>query len=327
LLHLINKKLTFAFNQEIKLMNLSIVIPVYNEEGNLSILYERLITVCEKITKEYEIIFVNDGSKDSSLSIIKEFAQKNSKIIFVNLSRNFGHQIAISAGLDLAIGKAIVIMDGDLQDPPELIKELYDKYEEGFEVVYAQRKKRKGDPVLKQFASKTFYKFFRKLTSVDMPIDTGDFRIIDRKILDILKNMPEKQKYLRGQIAWLGFKQTAVFFERDARLHGQSNYTYGKLIQLAWFGITGFSSIPLSFIVRLGLFVTFFSFLLIFYFTFQSIMFDSIISNGIIILICTSFFGGIQLLMIGIIAEYINNININVQNRPLYIIEETNKVN
>lgn len=322
-----NKNLTFAFFMKNQKTIISVVIPVYNEAENLPILYNRLITSCNRFTTDYEIIFVNDGSNDDSLQVIKTLSNNDSKVFYVNLSRNFGHQIAISAGLDKAIGEAIVIMDGDLQDPPELIPELYKKHQEGYEVVYAQRKKRKGDPLLKQIATKIFYKFLRAMTAIDMPIDTGDFRLIDKKILAILKNMPEKQKYLRGQIAWLGFKQTAVFFEREARLHGQSNYTYGKLIQLAWYGITGFSNVLLSFIVRLGLLVTIFSFLIILYFYSRNIFFNESISNGIIILICTSFFGGIQLLMIGIIAEYINNININVQNRPLYIVEETNKDN
>lgn len=305
---------------------LSVVIPIYNEAENLLVLNERLHATCETITPNYEIIFVNDGSKDDSLLKIKQLAQQNTKVYYINLSRNFGHQIAISAGLDSANGQAIVIMDGDLQDPPELIFELYQKHQEGYDVVYAQRKKRKGDPLLKKIAAKVFYKLLSKITSFEMPLDTGDFRLINRKILDNLKKMPEKQKYLRGQIAWLGFKQTAVLFERDARLHGTSNYTYGKLIQLAWYGITGFSNVPLSFIIKFGLLITIFSFIAIVYMLVNYFFLNQLASHLIGIIICSTFIGGIQLLVIGIIAEYISNINTNVQNRPLYVVDETNKV-
>lgn len=309
-----------------KMTQLSVVIPIYNEAENLLVLNERLHATCETITPNYEIIFVNDGSKDDSLLKIKQLAQQYTKVYYINLSRNFGHQIAISAGLDSANGQAIVIMDGDLQDPPELIFELYQKHQEGYDVVYAQRKKRKGDPLLKKIAAKVFYKLLSKITSFEMPLDTGDFRLINRKILDNLKKMPEKQKYLRGQIAWLGFKQTAVLFERDARLHGTSNYTYGKLIQLAWYGITGFSNVPLSFIIKFGLLITIFSFIAIVYMLVNYFFLNQLASHLIGIIICSTFIGGIQLLVIGIIAEYISNINTNVQNRPLYVVDETNKV-
>jgi glycosyltransferase involved in cell wall biosynthesis len=304
---------------------LSVVIPVFNEAENLAILHQRLKTTCEKITANFEIIYVNDGSKDQSLAIIKNFTEKDSQVFYINLSRNFGHQIAISAGLDIANGEAIVIMDSDLQDPPELILELYQKHQEGFEVVYAQRNKRKGDPILKKIAAKVFYKILSRITAFKMPLDTGDFRLIDRKILENLKKMPEKQKYIRGQIAWLGFKQTGVLFERDARLHGKSNYTYGKLIQLAWYGITGFSNVPLSFIIKFGLFITIFSFIAIVYILFNYFVINQNISHLAGIIISCTFIGGIQLLVIGIVAEYISNINTNVQNRPLYIVDETNK--
>lgn len=304
---------------------LSIVLPVYNEAENLPILQSRLIKACKAITSNFEIIYVNDGSKDNSLEIIKQLANLSENVFYVNLSRNFGHQIAISAGLDIANGQAIVIMDADLQDPPELINELYSKYKEGFDVVYAQRMRRKGDPILKKIAAKFFYKILSNITSFNMPIDTGDFRLIDVKILDLLKKMPERQKYLRGQIAWLGFKQTAVLFERDKRLHGQSNYTYGSLIRLAWYGITGFSNVPLSVIIKIGLFLTLFSFSLILFALYGYFFSSSTIHVMPSVLLATMFLGGIQLLVTGIIAEYVSNINENVKNRPLYIVAETNK--
>ena len=188
--------------------DLSIVIPVYNEEAILPHMYERLIRALESVTGHYELIWVNDCSKDESLAILKKFSKQNPKSHFISLSRNFGHQKAITAGLDFCTGMAAVVMDGDLQDPPELIPELWQKYKEGFKVVYAQRRSRKGESFFKKATAKTFYRILNKTAKVDIPIDTGDFRLIDRRVIDTLKLMPEQHKFIRGQIAWIGFKQT-----------------------------------------------------------------------------------------------------------------------
>ena len=309
-------------------MKLSVIIPIYNEEKILAELYDRLSLSCNSITNDFELIFVNDGSKDNSLFGLIELSKKYSNAHFINLSRNFGHQIAVSAGLDASIGERVVIIDGDLQDPPELIPELYKKMDEGFEVVYARRRSRKGESIFKKATAKFFYKILRKITSIDIPIDTGDFRIIDRKVVEALKQMPEKNKFLRGQISWIGFKQSAVLFDRDERKFGKTGYPLSKMIKFAMDGITGFSEKPLAFVTRLGLWVSAVSFLVILYALYSHFLLERTITGWTSIIISSMFIGGIQLLSIGIIGEYISRINTNVQNRPLYIIESSslNKV-
>ena len=215
------------------MVELSVIIPVYNEEKNISLVYDRCITVAQKICSSFEIIFVNDGSKDDSFSIITQLSQEDARVKYIHLSRNFGHQIAVTAGLEASEGNHIVIIDADLQDPPALIEKLYLKAKEGYEVVYAKRNLRKGESAFKTITAKLFYRLLTKITSIEIPIDTGDFRIISRKVVDVLKKMPEQQKFLRGQIAWVGFKQTAVTYDRDERTDGKSGYTIRKMIRLA----------------------------------------------------------------------------------------------
>lgn len=304
-------------------MKLSVIIPIYNEEKIITQLYDRLALACNEVTNDFELIFVNDGSKDKSLLGLIELSRKHTNTHFINLSRNFGHQIAVSAGLDASVGERVVIIDGDLQDPPELIPELYNKMDEGFEVVYARRRSRKGESMFKKATAKFFYKVLRKITSIDIPIDTGDFRIIDRKVVDALKQMPEKNKFLRGQISWIGFRQSAVLFDRDERKFGKTGYPLSKMIKFAMDGITGFSEKPLAFVTRLGLWVSAISFLVILYALYSHFLLERTITGWTSIIISSMFIGGIQLLSIGIIGEYISRINTNVQNRPLYIIESS----
>jgi len=240
-----------------KEVELSVVIPIYNEAAVLPELYERIERAVAPVTERYELIFVNDGSKDHSLFELLKRAEENPRVFYINFSRNFGHQIAVTAGLDVARGKAVVIIDGDLQDPPELIVDLYRKYQEGYQVVYAKRAERKGESAFKKITAKLFYRVLRKITAIDIPLDTGDFRLVDRKVVDYLKQMPEQNKFLRGQIAWLGFKQTHVLFRRDERKYGKTGYSLGKMLRFAADGITSFSDRPLQLVTRLGFLISF----------------------------------------------------------------------
>jgi polyisoprenyl-phosphate glycosyltransferase len=302
-------------------IDLSVIIPIYNESGIIEELNDRLIKACRLITDNFELIYVNDGSKDNSFEILVQVTQTNKECNYINFSRNFGHQIAVTAGLDACRGNSVVIIDGDLQDPPELIPELYAKHKEGYEVVYAQRKSRSGESIFKKYTAKIFYKLLRKLTNVNIPVDTGDFRIIDRKVVDALKNMPEQNKFLRGQIAWIGYRQTAVLFDRQERKVGTSGYPFSKMLKFALDGITGFSDRPLAFVTRMGFWVSFFSFIVIIYALLSHFVLRQTITGWTSIIISTMFIGGIQLFSIGIIGEYISRINNDSRNRPLYIIE------
>jgi dolichol-phosphate mannosyltransferase len=304
--------------------DISIIVPIYNEEKNIPILYERLKNVANSISLNHELIFVNDGSTDASFFELMKLADNDDHVFYINFSRNFGHQIAVTAGLDYSKGDAVAIIDGDLQDPPELIPELYAKYKEGYEVVYAQRVSRNGENWFKKTSAKWFYRILRKMTSIDIPVDTGDFRLIDRKIVECLKQMPEQNKFLRGQIAWVGFKQTAVQFERQERIHGKTNYPFSKMLKLALDGITGFSDKPLAFVTKAGLFISIFSFLIILYAIFSHFVLHQTMRGWTSMIISCMFIGGVQLLSIGIIGEYIGRMNKNILQRPLYIVGKTN---
>lgn len=306
---------------------LSIIVPIYNEEQILPELHERLTAAAQQITEDYELIFVNDGSKDGSLYGLIQIAEKDPKSFYINFSRNFGHQIAVTAGIDNCSGNAVVIIDGDLQDPPELIPELYKKHKEGFEVVYARRENREGESFFKKITAKMFYRTLRNLTSVDIPLDTGDFRLIDRKIVDCLKQMPEQNKFLRGQIAWLGFNQTAVYFNRDKRKFGKSGYPLSKMLKFAMDGITSFSDKPLGFVTRAGFIISGLSFLVILYAIFAHFVLGHTITGWTSLIVSSMFIGGVQLVSVGIIGEYISRINKNVLNRPLYVIQDSNLKN
>ena len=303
---------------------LSIVIPLHNEEGNLSHLHQRLIPTVASVTQAYEIIYVNDGSKDATLSMVKALAVQDDRVHYISFSRNFGHQMAIMSGIEHATGDAVVIMDGDLQDPPELIPELWQKYREGFKVVYAQRRSREGETLAKKWTAKIFYRLLKKTTNIKIPLDTGDFRLIDRKVVEYLKQMPERHKFLRGQIAWIGFKQTAVFYDREIRLAGKTNFSFSKMFQFALDGITAFSNYPLRMATVMGFAVSAVSFLVILYALYSKFVLNRTITGWTSLIISVLFIGGVQLIAIGIIGEYISRINSDVRKRPLYVIEEEN---
>jgi dolichol-phosphate mannosyltransferase len=303
---------------------LSIIIPIYNEEENIFLLYDRLNTIIQNLGVSFELIFVNDGSKDQSISLIKQLAEKDDRVKFVNFSRNFGHQVAVSAGLDLCSGQAIVIIDADLQDPPELIADLYRKLKEGYQVVYAKRKQREGETFLKKITAKTFYRILKKITSVEIPVDTGDFRIMDRKVVDVLNGMPEKNKFLRGQIAWIGFNQTFVEYDRSERNAGQTGYTYRKMFRFAMDGITSFSNFPLKVASVLGFAVSGVSFIIMMYTLYVRFINGHYVEGWTSLMISVLFMGGVQLICIGMIGEYLSRMSDNIRGRPLYIVSETN---
>ncbi len=303
---------------------LSIVVPVFNEEQIIGQLVSRMVSAAESITQDYEIIFVNDGSRDKSLYLLKEECAKNSKLQYISFSRNFGHQIAITAGMDHASGDAIVTIDGDLQDPPELIKEMYQQYLEGYKVVYAKRSKRKGETFFKLVTAKIFYRLMASLVSFEIPLDVGDFRLITRDVLEYLKKMKESDKYIRGQIAWLGFKSTYVMFERDERKFGQTNYPFKKMMRLAFNGITAFSDSPLKVATTLGFTVCVISFFIILYALYGFFFDQETLPGWASTIISITFLGGVQLLCLGMIGEYISRIINNVRDRPLYVIDQTN---
>lgn len=304
-------------------IDLSVIIPIYNEEMNLVPMNNRIIAALTPLGIRYEIVYVNDGSKDNSLPIIMGLSEENSSVKFIDFSRNFGHQIAISAGLEHAVGERIVIMDGDGQDPPELIPDLLKKSVEGFEVVYAKRKKRKGESFLKKLTAKLFYRFLAKITQIEIPLDTGDFRLIHRKVQKVLLNMPEQHKYLRGQIAWIGFNSTFVEYDREERMGGNTKFTYGKMMRFATDGISGFSNWPLKVATMLGFAVSGIAFMLIIYSLYQK--FYGFTEVGWTSLhISVLFLGGVQLLGIGILGEYLGRVSENVKNRPTYIVKNSN---
>ena len=303
---------------------LSVIIPVYNEEGNLELLFKRLEKVLSSTDATPEYIFINDGSLDHSMEIIRQLAMKDSRVKFIDFSRNFGHQTAVTAGLDYCNGDCAIIIDADLQDPPEMITELYNKWKEGFEVAYARRRSRRGENFLKKWTARVFYRLLKKITSIQIPVDTGDFRIIDRKVINVLKQMPEQQKFLRGQISWIGFRQTAVEYDRDERHAGKTGYTYSKMIRFALDGITSFSNFPLRFATMMGFLVSAIAFLLILYALYQRLVSREFVPGWASLMLAILFMGGVQLISLGIIGEYISRMDVNVRKRPLYIVRESN---
>ncbi|MBI1287229.1 MAG: glycosyltransferase [Flavobacteriales bacterium] len=304
-------------------MSLSVIIPVFNEEANVLPLYERLKKVCEALSEpSTEFLFVNDGSTDRTLEVVKGLSKTDSTVSYIDLSRNFGHQVAVTAGLDHCKGDLVVIIDADLQDPPELIPEMIAKINEGNDVVYARRLVRKGETFMKKLTAKLFYRLLRSITSVEIPVDTGDFRVITRRVVNILNEMPEREKFLRGQIAWIGFSQTYVEYERDERVAGKSNYTWRKMLRLALDGITSFSNFPLKVATVSGFVMAFISFLLMLFALYSRFVWKVYEPGWTSLMLSVLFIGGIQLVAIGIIGEYIGRISTNVKQRPLYLIRE-----
>lgn len=304
---------------------ISIIIPTYNEEESLPYLYERLKDLMNSIEKyQFEILFVNDGSKDNTLQKIKELRQKDDRINYVDFSRNFGKEVAMMAGLDYATGDAIVFMDADLQDPPELIPELIQYWEQGYDDVYARRRTRKGETWLKKFTSKMYYKVLQHLTKVDIQRDTGDFRLLDRRCVNALKKLRESQRNTKSMFSWIGYKKKEVLYDRDPRVAGTTKWNYIKLVDLAIDGITSFTTSPL----RLATFIAIPTFMVLFgYFAYviaKSIIIKEAIQAFQAIILLILFFSGIQILLFGIVGEYLGRIFKETKNRPLYLVNEYN---
>ena len=304
---------------------ISIIIPAYNEEESLPLLYDRLKKLMDDMKNyEFEILFVNDGSKDKTIEIIKDIRNKDERICYVDFSRNFGKEIAMIAGLDYATGDCVIFMDADLQDPPELIPELVKYWEEGYDDVYAKRRSRKGETWLKKFTSKMYYRVLQHLTKVEIQEDTGDFRLLDRRCVNALKKLRESQRNTKSMFSWIGYKKKEVLYDRDPRIAGTTKWNYKKLIDLAIDGITSFTTSPL----RLATYVAIPTFIVLFiYFIYvivKSIVIHEAIQAYQAIILLILFFSGIQILLFGIIGEYLGRIFNETKNRPLYLINEYN---
>jgi polyisoprenyl-phosphate glycosyltransferase len=300
----------------------SVVVPVYNEEEVVAESCKRLKKVMDEMNIVYEIIFVNDGSRDKTAFILRKICDEDKNIKLLDFSRNFGHQIAITAGMDYSQGDSIVVIDGDLQDPPEVIPLMIEKWKEGFDVVYGKRAERKGDTFFKKFTAAVFYRFLKKMTDVDIPVDTGDFRLIDRKVCEALKLVNEKNRYIRGIISWLGFKQTGVEFVRDKRFAGETKYPLKKMIKFAFDAVTSFSYKPLKLASYVGVMLSVCSFAYLVVVICQKLFTNSTTPGWASTLAVSLFFNGIVLLMLGIIGEYIGRIYDEAKGRPLYIVRE-----
>lgn len=299
-------------------MLLSVIVPVFNEEEIVAKTYSVLEEELKDV--EHELIFVNDGSKDKTREIVESLLEGNPNNKIINFSRNFGHQAAFSAGLDKATGDAVVIIDGDLQDPPSLIHEMLEKWREGYQVVYAQRNKRAGETIFKRFTAFAFYRIIGKLTSIDIPPDTGDYRLMDRVVVNQLKNLPERSRFLRGLVCWVGFKKIGVKYDRAERTAGESKYPLKKMVRLALDGITGFSSAPLKISFYAGLFATFIGLGLFIWSILEKFLSpETTVPGWASLMTAIVFFGGVQLISIGIMGEYIGRIYDEVKQRPLYI--------
>lgn len=299
-------------------MLLSVIVPLYNEE---EIVEKTFLTLEEELKNiEHQIIFVNDGSKDRTREILEQLLQKTPYNELVNFSRNFGHQAAFSAGLQHAKGEAVVIIDGDLQDPPSLIHEMLAKWQEGYQVVYAQRHKRRGESLFKRFSAFCFYRIIHSLTNIEIPPDTGDFRLMDRVVVDQLNSLPERSRFLRGLVCWVGFKKIGILYDRAERTAGVSKYPLRKMIRLAIDGITGFSTTPLKISFLVGLLATIIAFGVFIWSIIEKVLFpETTVPGWASLMTAIVFFGGIQLISIGILGEYIGRIYDEVKQRPLYI--------
>lgn len=302
---------------------ISILIPAYNEEEVLQPLYERLGKLAND-TKDYEFefLFVNDGSRDKTLEIIKDLADKDKRIAYINLSRNFGKEIAMIAGLDHVSGDATVIIDADLQDPPELIPQMLQYWKQGYDDVYARRKSRSGESWFKRVTSETFYKVLQKSTNIPVQRDTGDFRLLSRRCVESLKQFRESERYTKGMFSWIGYKKKEILYDRDPRLAGETKWNYRKLINLAIDGITSFTTAPLRISSVFGIIVSFFAFLYILYLVVRTLFYGTDLAGYPSMMAVILFLGGVQLLSLGVIGEYIGRIFNETKQRPLYFIEE-----
>ena len=304
---------------------ISVVIPMYCEEEVVDICYKRVVNNLKKLSDKYsyEIIFINDGSKDSTLKILKKIASNDDNVKIISFSRNFGHQAAVTAGIRNVTGDAVIIMDADLQDPPELFEGMIEKWEEGYEVVYGKRKTREGESIFKLLTARMFYNTLNKLSEIEIPKDTGDFRLVDRKVIDVIASLPEHNKFLRGLFSWVGFSQYAYEYNRVNRVAGKTKYPFKKMFKLATDGILSFSAKPLKVVGAIGFFSVIVSILILVYSIVSFVFKLNSLTPGWTSIMCTmTFIGGIILISLGMIGEYIARIYEESLGRPEYIIDE-----
>ncbi len=304
---------------------LSVVLPCYNEEGNIISIHSELSKTLHNIPT-YEIIFVNDGSSDNTLKNIKSLSEKDQRIKYISFSRNFGHQNALKAGMDKATGDCVISMDSDMQHPPHLIHEMINKWQEGFEVVYTIRKESQNLAFIKKLTSKLFYRLLNSLTYINISDGAADFRLLDRKVINELKNYHENYLFLRGLIAWIGFKQVSIEYTEESRLSGDTKYTFRKMLNFALAGITSFSIKPLRLSIAFGVIIAGFAFIYAIFAIYQVLFTNKTVPGWSSILVSVLFLGGIQLIMIGILGEYLGKLFLENKRRPNYIISESNIV-
>ena len=301
---------------------LSVIIPVHNESANIAPLCERLFPILNRITSAWEVIFIDDGSRDDTLAIIREFSQKEPRIGAVSFSRNFGKEIAIAAGLDHARGDAVVIMDADLQHPPEMIETFVERWREGYDMVYGQRTDRSDETRVKRGFAQLFYRLFARFGEISLPEGAGDFRLIDRKGVEVLKTLGEKARFSKGLYAWIGFKGTGVPFVVEERRFGTSKWSFRKLFRFAFDGIAAFSTVPLRVWTYLGFLISFLSIATALFFFVRTLLFGTDLPGFPSLIVSIMFFSGIQLMSLGIIGEYVGRIFAEVKRRPLYVVSE-----
>ena len=303
-------------------IGISVVVPVYNEQENLDYLFQRLLGVLQGLGLIYEIICINDGSRDDTLKGLVDYHHRYPEIKIVNLSRNFGKEIALSAGLDYTQGNVVVIIDADMQDPPELIGELLEKWREGYDVVYATRRSRAGETWLKRFTAFGFYRVLNLLSEVAIPDNTGDFRLLDRRVVEALRQLPERNRFMKGLFSWVGYKQTAVMFDRPPRHRGSSSWNYWKLWNFALEGLTSFSFMPLKIWSYVGLAIAIPAVFYATYLILRTLIFGIDVPGYASLMVAVLFFGGIQLVTLGVIGEYLGRIYQEVKGRPLYFVRD-----
>jgi len=299
-----------------------VVLPCYNESEVIEETHRRVSAVCERVGSSYELIFVNDGSGDHTWDNLVALSEKDPHLVAVNLSRNHGHQLALSAGLHFARGEHILIMDADLQDPPELLPEMLVVMDRGVDVVYAQRRSRPGDAPIKRLMCAIFYRLLRRVCELDIPLDTGDFRLISRRVRDLIVSMPERQRFIRGMVSWVGFRQEAVLYDRDARFAGESKYPFTKLVALAIDGMISSTSKPLRFAMPLGIGAIIISAALGIYAVVSHFLISSTPQGWTSLLCAMAFFGGIQLIVLGILGEYLGRIYDQTRGRPIFMVDK-----
>nr|CAJ18301.1 JexC protein [Paenibacillus jamilae] len=304
---------------------ITILIPAYNEEEVIYQLYSRLTRVIDSITGyHFELLFVNDGSKDNTVEILKNLGKKDRRISLVDLSRNFGKEVAMIAGLDFSVGNAVVIIDADLQDPPELIVEMIKYWEQGYDDIYAKRATRAGETWLKKWTASSFYKLLQRMSRIPIQENTGDFRLLDRRCIEALKQLRETQRYTKGMFSWIGFNKKEILFNRDSRAAGETKWNYYKLLDLAIEGITSFTTAPLRLSAMLGVFISIGAFFYMIFIITRTLIFGGSVAGYASLMTVILFLGGIQLLSLGIIGEYLGRVFNETKSRPLYFVKEYN---